>query len=346
MHRCRLGQRPTPPFRRRLLRAAQLGLWAAGATSCYAHVFRPQRVTALMYHSVGDDPRWVAPGNRLPVRTFERQMRFLAKHRHVLAIGQLVALVQDRRPLPVGAVLLTFDDGYVDILDTVAPILQRYQLPAVLYLATAYLDREENQWADQLYVMLNATEARTLILQDHLFDLRDPIRQSDAYHHASRLLTSAVAEQRTMLLQSIRRQLSPRADPPRCTLRWDEVGKLHHNYPTITLGVHTHEHVDLSLLSEEQALDEVRRGIDRYQEELHILPQHFSFPSSRVNASARLRLHELGLITAMTGEDVMDTRQIDLMDLRRIEPLGATTLLKYWTSGAHPYLSRMLFGRA
>jgi peptidoglycan/xylan/chitin deacetylase (PgdA/CDA1 family) len=43
-------------------------------------------------------------------------------------------------PLPPGAVLLTFDDGYRDNLENALPILRRYEYPAVLFVPIGFLD--------------------------------------------------------------------------------------------------------------------------------------------------------------------------------------------------------------
>ena len=45
-------------------------------------------------------------------------------------------------PLPPGAVLLTFDDGYRDNLENALPILRRHGYPAVLFVPIGFLDDE------------------------------------------------------------------------------------------------------------------------------------------------------------------------------------------------------------
>ena len=43
-------------------------------------------------------------------------------------------------PLPEGAVLITFDDGYRDNLENALPVLQRHGYPAVLFVPIGFLD--------------------------------------------------------------------------------------------------------------------------------------------------------------------------------------------------------------
>ena len=51
---------------------------------------------------------------------------------------------------------ITFDDGYRDNLTVAAPILEKYRLPATLFLATGYVERGETQWSDTLHWLLAA----------------------------------------------------------------------------------------------------------------------------------------------------------------------------------------------
>src|SRR5205085_8042375 len=43
------------------------------------------------------------------------------------------------RPLPPNAVLITFDDGYLDIHANALPVLQRHRAPSVIFVPVAYM---------------------------------------------------------------------------------------------------------------------------------------------------------------------------------------------------------------
>jgi peptidoglycan/xylan/chitin deacetylase (PgdA/CDA1 family) len=104
------------------------------------HAVLPDRLTVLAYHRV-TDPH--APGfdtfkptvSATP-EAFAVQMDFLRRHFSVVTISQVVAWLRDLQPLPLHPALITFDDGYRDNFDHALPILQRRDLPAVIYLAT------------------------------------------------------------------------------------------------------------------------------------------------------------------------------------------------------------------
>jgi peptidoglycan/xylan/chitin deacetylase (PgdA/CDA1 family) len=87
---------------------------------------RPGDVVILLYHRVGGRGGEI----ELPPTLFERQLATLVEHERVLTLEQAVGGDHG------GGVVVTVDDGYRDFHDTVLPLLVRYRVPAVLYLAT------------------------------------------------------------------------------------------------------------------------------------------------------------------------------------------------------------------
>ena len=91
----------------------------------------------LMYHKVND-----LPNNRMsmPVSLFDDQMAELGELGYtVVDLDAVLAHYIGRQPLPDGAVLITFDDGYRDNLENAAPVLKKYGYPAVQFVPIAYV---------------------------------------------------------------------------------------------------------------------------------------------------------------------------------------------------------------
>lgn len=92
-----------------------------------------------MYHwvdsSLGERLRpWgVLPG------TFQRQMEHLKRSGRVtIGLDALAAHLESAAPLPEGAVVLTFDDGYLDLDRTVRPVLERHGFTATVFVVTGH----------------------------------------------------------------------------------------------------------------------------------------------------------------------------------------------------------------
>src|SRR5215467_4451596 len=93
----------------------------------------------LMYHRIAElqsDP-W---GLAVSPRHFAEHLEVLRRHGQPRPLAQTVKALQ-RQGLPGGRPLVvTFDDGYADNLYNAAPLLDRYDVPATVFLTTGYID--------------------------------------------------------------------------------------------------------------------------------------------------------------------------------------------------------------
>lgn len=293
-------------IRRQALRLAQGAL-----TRSHAIDRLPPKggASVLMYHSVAPPHLTRFLEGYLTVEEFERHVAFLAAERHVVGISELSALLAAGEEPPPGTVVITFDDGYRDNLEVAAPILARHGLPAVVYLATSYVDDGETQWADRFHTMV-ATRTRhhcprppagpggELGPTVSLGDAEAGTEVLGAWH---RHLMAVSYPERARLLSALAEVLEPGEEPPRLTLTWDEVRELATTYPTIEIGVHTANHVDLAAADEAAIADELVTSINAVEKAIGIRPRHQSFPYGRVSAEARRLMAEAGLDTAMGG---------------------------------------------
>lgn len=99
---------------------------------------RRQTLTTLIFHRVLPALDPLRPGEPDPVR-FDQLMRFIAGNFAVLPLPEAVDRLQNGN-LPRRACCITFDDGYADNLTIALPILEKYRLPATVFVATGYLD--------------------------------------------------------------------------------------------------------------------------------------------------------------------------------------------------------------
>src|SRR5438309_118386 len=92
---------------------------------------------ALMYHKVND-----LPGNpvTVPVSLFDEQMAQLRELGYkAVGLEEVIAHYLEAKPLPPGATLITFDDGYRDNLENALPVLKKHGYPAVLFVPIGFL---------------------------------------------------------------------------------------------------------------------------------------------------------------------------------------------------------------
>lgn len=73
-------------------------------------------------------------------RQFQDDLDHLLKHLRPVTVDEVAGAVVSGRPLPRNAFLLTFDDGFRQVYDTIAPILLGKGVPAVFFVNPAFLD--------------------------------------------------------------------------------------------------------------------------------------------------------------------------------------------------------------
>jgi peptidoglycan/xylan/chitin deacetylase (PgdA/CDA1 family) len=113
-----------------------LGEAATGAGVVNGGDGRTLRV--LMYHKINDEPE---NSVTVPVSLFDEQLAQLGELGYTaVSLDEVLAYYVDGVPLPRGAVLITFDDGYRDNLENAVPVLAKYGFPAVLFVPIGYLD--------------------------------------------------------------------------------------------------------------------------------------------------------------------------------------------------------------
>ena len=111
---------------------------------------RTRTVPILMYHRIAPySPRLTAMTNALTVSPgeFAAEMRWL--HRagfHALSQEQLFAALEQGKRLPPRPVLITFDDGYRDVLWNAAPVLHRLHMPATAYVITSRISGSDSSF--------------------------------------------------------------------------------------------------------------------------------------------------------------------------------------------------------
>jgi len=103
------------------------------------------RFSILMYHMVRQpesrkEGRYACPPDR-----FESHLRFLADHHPVISLAEACEHLLGDRKIAEGSVVITFDDGFEDNYTNAFPILEKYRVPATIFLATGTMEGT-NRW--------------------------------------------------------------------------------------------------------------------------------------------------------------------------------------------------------
>jgi peptidoglycan/xylan/chitin deacetylase (PgdA/CDA1 family) len=186
------------------------------------------------------------------VSAFAEQMTFLKDHYQPITLSALLSCVDDARPPPRGAIVVTFDDGFADNYYNAFPILRRLGIPATIFLPTGYLDRQQMFWYEKLTHDVMTTRATQLRLLDEvpLSIGEDAPSRRSVLAALLRRLKRVPNQVRLDCLSDLERQLSPavdcNGDPRSGPMNWEQVAEMAR--AGIEFGSHSVTHPVLSML--------------------------------------------------------------------------------------------------
>jgi peptidoglycan/xylan/chitin deacetylase (PgdA/CDA1 family) len=156
-------------------RATFLLLRALGITRAVAWTTRRQ-VKILCYHGVTEARK--PPGDphdmQVHVDRLEAHLDHLRRRYRVISLREYLDAVRAGVALPPRTVVITFDDGYRNLLTVAAPVLARHGLPASIFIVTQWVDASagnggERRWlAEDDTSFLSWSDVRVLASFENL----------------------------------------------------------------------------------------------------------------------------------------------------------------------------------
>ena len=205
-------------------------------------------------------------------------------------------------------VCLTFDDGYTDMLEYAYPLLQKYELPFALFIATSFPDRLGELWwvALEAVVAQNARVGLMIDGEQKFFECATVAQKRELYDALYGYLRSMKSEDEVRktvrdLCATYRVDLA--AFCRDMCMGWDEIVKIAAD-PLCTIGAHTVNHPMLKKLSNEAAVRaEMEQSRAVLEAALGKRPDHLAYPVGDPTSAGPREFRiaaDLGFKTAVT----------------------------------------------
>lgn len=263
------------------------------------------RALILLYHRVSDlptDPHSLA----VTSRHFQEHLDVLCARTRPMRLSELIRGMADGT-LPDRAAAVTFDDGYSDNLTVARPLLQRYDVPATVFVATGYLNGQREFWWDELERLLLwpgiLPSTLRLSINERIFewDLAGTGEYGGEAFDRNRawsILDRCDASPRHQIHRSLHQQLRPLPErereavldqlrlqaqmaaavrPTHRTLRPEELVHLADG-ELVEVGAHTETHPVLAAITPSAQEHEIRRSKRRLEDILGREVRSFAYP--------------------------------------------------------------------
>lgn len=324
-----MNARPRQRAIGRMIKRPIKRLWASPwGWRVVAPLVRPAGVIVLMYHRIVDRDRSL---EGLPLATFAAQMRWIRARCEPIAPEAIVQRARDGgRARP--AVLVTFDDGYRDYHDLAYPVLRELGIPALVFLATSFLDAGGMLWTDTVqWAALSTRRPRVrLPWMDEPIALPDRAARAALGDRARAHLKRLPDDARRTAMAVLIDELGAPPARPREMLTWDEVRR---TMDLTRFGGHTHTHPILSRLERAAAEREIRTCRDRIAAETGVAPTAFAYPNGRpedYTAETQEILRALGFTAAYATSEGVAGPDTDWMAIRRLPAVSGDVADLAW----------------
>ena len=256
-------------------------------------------VRILMYHRFPREHR----------ASFDRQCAFLRANYDVLPMEEAVRRLEGDAPATNTAVI-TVDDGYADMHEVAFPILQRYGLPATLFLTTGLVNRSCWMPGDRVRHFFATTAAETVTVTDdagrrHTFCTKG----GDGGDELRAFLKRVPERTKRRMLSELDGDLPvpdascmPEQYRP-CT--WEQIRELADG--GVTIGAHTVTHPILSRIEEAKDVEqEIVQSKAEIEERLQRPVDFFAYPNGMRDDINQLsvdcvRAHFKAAVKAISG---------------------------------------------
>ena len=338
----------------------------------WKHRTRAERVAAdlglasgiLMYHRVAresHDP-WdlcVTPEH------FAEQLEVLRRRARCVPLGDIVCRWR-QRPGQV-RIAVTFDDGYRGNLKQALPLLERFDVPATVFVSSGFIGSGREFWWDALERCLLRPRSLPAVLQLRVAGeerswavASEPGDAESGTWRADRT-TARTARQRLFLelwellvvLEAKEREraldelvkwsgVEPHAPAESLPMRLDELRELA-RHPLIRIGGHTRWHQPLPSLSPAAQRDEIEVGRRDLERLIGRPVTTFSYPYGRHDRVTSAIVRELPFELACTSRPAPLTavaRRFTLPRLQVVEAGGDA--FSHWLNQLFPSLARQV----
>jgi peptidoglycan/xylan/chitin deacetylase (PgdA/CDA1 family) len=289
---------------------------------------RGKGAAILMYHSVLEDPRSVDDslgGMIHPRAIFEGQMELLAREFHPVSLERVARFVRAEEDLPERAVVVTFDDGYVDNFEMAMPVLDRVGVPAAFYVTVDCVENRRLPWPSRLRFSFRKTAKKEW--KDEAakgWSLGTEHEREAAYLAACDRVAALAGAEQERIVSEMECELGVRlpADTGNLMMTWEQVrGLAEHGH---IVGSHTMTHPNLAHVGVEEARRELVESKRRMEAQISAQVVHFSYPCPALSPNWTEQTtgesQRAGYETAVTTSSGLARRHDNPLALKRVRP--------------------------
>jgi peptidoglycan/xylan/chitin deacetylase (PgdA/CDA1 family) len=235
--------------------------------------------TLFPYHHLVSDDEVLHVKNLYAYKSisqFEDDIEFLLKHFKPVSAEEIADKLKSGSELPRKSFLLTFDDGFKEVHEVIAPILYKKGIPAIFFVNPAFVDNKELFYRCKISLIIeelkkseNALKIGTHIFKKNLYHSNELFEELKKINQNNKLILDVFAEELNYSFQDYLNRYRP-------FLTTEQILQL--KAKGFAIGAHSWDHPYYELLNIEQQLWQTIASIKYIQESFSFSHGYFSFP--------------------------------------------------------------------
>ena len=245
----------------------------------------------LPYHHLVSDEEVLHVKHLYPyknVRQFTDDLDRWLKHYRPVSVGELAGAVSSGKKTPSGTFLLSFDDGFREVYDVIAPILLAKGVPAIFFVNPAFLDNRLLFYRCKISLLIEEVfrqRERSTVLKECAVYMGDGAGGIDPSPEALAGRIRRITHPDQGLLDELAIKLEFSFDEylvrRRPFLSLAQACELQEK--GFTIGAHSWDHPYYDLISPEEQVRQTRESMEFVNNKFPSPHRCFSFPHSDAN---------------------------------------------------------------
>ena len=213
------------------------------------------RARVLIYHKINDDI-WDTQLLSVKSENFYNQLLYIQENYEPISLDSLISRLKDNN-LSGNEVSITFDDGYLDNLSNMLPVINSLKIPVTVFIPTNFIDKNDEFWWDKIEQIVIKTKKLKINFSIgkknysyRLSDAKEKILAIDNICKELKKFTPSEIQHFVKIFHTISgATLEERRT--HLIMGQNDILKLS-NSRLVTIGSHAHSHTRLSILSKDQ----------------------------------------------------------------------------------------------
>lgn len=307
-------------------------------------------LTILLYHGIkNNDNFW--DRYQVPKSLFLKQLKYLKKKKYkFITISEWIALVLAKTQIKHNYVILTFDDGYKNVLTNGYPLMVKYQAKGCIYVVPEFVGKENLERGSFIMLFLENLNKSIFYLK-----FKDKIIEYTLSSMEDIILVYKDIREKLMSLDY--NEKVTHFNQFKDTKTLGDLGNMYRDYlladweelegidnKILEIGSHTLTHYYLtSVTSPKKYQQELLKSKEKIEKKLKMTVNHLSYPNGAYNDMVLKLAKKYEYTTGVTIDYGFNDGDTDFFKLKRVFAHNNFPLFKASLSGLYVYLKKTIF---